>query len=119
MVGYRWTQLDRDEKRHIKDLKKLKKKINSKTILVTHEPPYGIMDSGSYSIINEDPESNTYGPIGSKHLLALTNKKKPRFLIFGHVHSQFGISDNCINAAYPYRKSFVSIEIEKMDIKII
>ena len=119
IVGYRWTKLDRDEKDHIRDLKYIKRLTNSKTILVTHEPPFGIMDLGSYSIFEKNPESNNNGPIGSKYILKLTKQKKPKVHIFGHVHSQFGILGNSINAAYPHRTSFISLDVDNMDIDII
>ena len=50
-------------------------------ILMTHTPPYGIHDVGNYS-----PE-----PQGCKYLLQeVTQRIKPKFHVFGHIHSGYG-----------------------------
>jgi Icc-related predicted phosphoesterase len=46
-------------------------------ILVTHEPPYGVLDCWSSNL-------------GSKRLLEVVQKLKPSVHIFGHVHSAHG-----------------------------
>ena len=57
-------------------------------ILVTHNPPYGILDEN----------------IGSVNVLNIIMKAKPRYHLFGHIHSTAGLSQKfgsmeCINVA--------------------
>jgi Icc-related predicted phosphoesterase len=56
-------------------------------ILITHSPPYGILDS-SPDIRNEG------GRRGSKALLDMVNRIRPRYHIFGHEHTAYGIMQN-------------------------
>ena len=49
-------------------------------ILVTHGPPFGILDVSSYGNIN----------VGCEVLLEAVKVKKPKIHIFGHIHSGFG-----------------------------
>lgn len=65
---------------------------NNTDILVTHMPPYGILDLTVHGT-NE----------GSYDLLKQVNSVKPRIHIFGHIHESYGIEQNTsttfINAA--------------------
>ncbi len=49
-------------------------------ILVTHGPPFGILDVSSYGNMNA----------GCELLLEAVKVKKPKIHIFGHIHSGFG-----------------------------
>jgi Icc-related predicted phosphoesterase len=49
-------------------------------ILITHGPPYGILDDAMYS-----------GPVGCKDLLNAVHRVKPMYHIFGHVHEGYGV----------------------------
>ncbi len=55
-------------------------------ILVTHSPPYGILDTVSRW---PDPIPEN---CGSKHLLSHVNRIKPRLHVFGHIHEGCGQS---------------------------
>lgn len=48
-------------------------------VLVLHSPPYGHCDGG-------DPETH----FGSKALLAAVEEKRPRLVMFGHIHEAWG-----------------------------
>lgn len=50
-------------------------------ILVTHGPPYGILDS-----TDEYP-----GPAGDRELREAVRRIKPRLHIFGHIHAGYGV----------------------------
>lgn len=50
-------------------------------ILVTHGPPYGILDSTSDSGVHS----------GCRELLDVVVRLKPRLHVFGHVHGAYGI----------------------------
>lgn len=61
---------------------------DSTDILITHQPPYGILDK-SYE--------SGYGDVwfGSESLLSRISETSPRLCIFGHVHPMYGtISQN-------------------------
>jgi len=51
------------------------------TVLVTHEPPWGVLDRGSTGLSG-----------GSKALLGAIQEKQPRVLICGHMHDSRGIA---------------------------
>ena len=60
-------------------------------ILITHGPPYGILDRTSFYHEGEDPH------VGCKELLdAVTEKLKLRLHLFGHVHPGHGVYSNNI-----------------------
>ena len=44
-------------------------------ILVTHSPPYGVLDKSSKEV-----------SVGSKSLMARVQQTKPKLHIFGHIH---------------------------------
>jgi Icc-related predicted phosphoesterase len=50
-------------------------------LLITHGPPYGILDNGKSG-----------KNVGSKHLLEVVKKIKPRYHIFGHIHESTGMN---------------------------
>jgi len=49
------------------------------SVLVLHSPPYGHCDGG-------DPDTH----FGSKALLAAVEEKRPRLVVFGHIHEAWG-----------------------------
>lgn len=51
-------------------------------ILITHSPPYGILD--------EAMGSHNYQSVGSKTLLGKVAQIKPKLHIFGHIHEAYG-----------------------------
>lgn len=86
-------------------LKTIYDKIDSVDVLITHGPPYSILDEvrGKYT--------------GSRYLLDLVNRVKPKVHAFGHIHNQYGIKKindttfiNCSTAGLLKKEAFV-IEI--------
>jgi len=78
------------------DLDRLFREVEGyKVILVTHDPPYGILDRvvqeyrqyavGTYG------ERAKYGHIGSIGLRKIVNKYKPILHVFGHIHECKGV----------------------------
>lgn len=53
-------------------------------VLITHQPPYGILDGGDY-------KGQPYH-YGNKILLNRVKQVKPRFHLFGHDHNVFGVT---------------------------
>lgn len=56
-------------------------------MLITHCPPYGILDSPPPSVWNN---RSTEEHVGCRALLAAVVRVKPRFHIFGHIHREYG-----------------------------
>lgn len=63
-------------------------KMNKKKILITHQPPFGILDSSKY-FFNKNEESNkdSIAHIGSKEILNIIDEYNPNIHIFGDSHS--------------------------------
>jgi Icc-related predicted phosphoesterase len=53
---------------------------NDLDILVTHSPPYGILDINAFG-----------DPVGCEELRAAINLRPPRLHVFGHVHGSYGL----------------------------
>ena len=51
-------------------------------ILITHSPPFGILDQAMHT--------HNYQSVGSKSLLARVHKIRPRVHCFGHIHEAYG-----------------------------
>ena len=66
-----------------------------KTILVTHEPPYGILDQVAPEVLlwatKSFGDSAKEGHIGSQALRRLVDKYEPLMHLFGHVHEGKGV----------------------------
>jgi len=113
-VGYQYTSpfvgglFEKPELDQRQDFLELEKLIDSKTILVTHGPPYGILD--------HVPGNAGYG---SKNLRDLINRKTPGYHLFGHIHQCFGSDGKYINGAFPKEMKFVSIDTDRDEIKYI
>ena len=56
---------------------------NDTNIVVTHGPPYGVLDQA--------PGSEYHA--GCRQLLAAMQRVKPRLHVFGHAHGCFGMMD--------------------------
>ncbi len=110
LVGYRWIQLERGESDRARDARALQGLIDSSTILVTHEPPYGILDEAAEENLFEDSIPTANVLYGSRLLLDLVRETVPRLHVFGRVHSQFGVQGRFINAAYPRRRAFLGVD---------
>jgi Icc-related predicted phosphoesterase len=61
-------------------------------ILITHNPPYGILDQVSrHTNVNDGPKIEH---VGSKSLREIIFKIKPKLAVFGHIHEWGGKSIN-------------------------
>jgi Icc-related predicted phosphoesterase len=82
--------------------------LDSRTVLVTHSPAHGILDSGA-------------GPhkIGSRALRALLDKRPVRAHIHGHSHSGFGRDGNHFNVASAYSKRAMLIDLESLEHEVL
>lgn len=64
--------------------------IPSCDILITHAPPYGILDMTTPS---PDDEAGLH--VGDIYLLKAVAKRKPAYHIFGHIHAGYGTYTAC------------------------
>ena len=113
-VGYQYTNpfiggiFEKTEDEQIVDLQNLKRICEEDYILITHGPAYGILDKVS-----------TGENVGSKALLDFIKHTRPQFHIFGHIHEDYGIFNNSLNASYPISKKMYLLNFEEGKIKEI
>jgi Icc-related predicted phosphoesterase len=112
LVGYRWTRIDRRREDHLEDLAALKHMVGKRTILVSHEPPYGTLDK----IADPDGTCRHLGSIGLSHLVG---ERNPAWHIFGHVHSRFGLHERSVNVAYASCRRFASLDFTNGAYRIV
>jgi Icc-related predicted phosphoesterase len=106
-VGYRWTAMDRKVEDAEADMAELSLLIDSGTILVSHSPPYGILDG-------KRRWGRRYG------LLALRDlRPKPWLHLAGHVHSLAGRRGRCVNGSWPQIRRFFEIEVERRRVRTV
>jgi len=95
-----------EEEKAYKDLEMLFKKVNpSKTILLTHAPPYQILDQVDKNYrkyaIGTYGKKAIEGHIGSIAFRKIVEKYQPLIHIFGHIHESKGVkklnNTTCIN----------------------
>ncbi len=99
-VGYRFTEMERSEAGQERDLEKMACLLDGGTILVTHSPPYGILD-----------RSHGGRHIGSRAVRRLAGSTNMRLHLFGHVHEDSGRLGKYGNGAFPRLGAFVRIEL--------
>ena len=103
--GYQYSNpfaggdFEKTEEEQALDLIKLKELVDSDTVLVTHNPCYGILD---------EPDTGRHE--GGRGLGELCSSLRPKYHIFGHIHESAGVQDNHFNIAWPKAKSIVKIE---------
>ncbi len=99
-VGYRYTELERSEAEQERDIEQMVGLLEGDTILVTHSPPYGILD-----------RSHGGRHLGSRAVRRLAGSENVRAHLFGHVHEDFGRLGKYYNGAFPRLGAFVRIEL--------
>ncbi len=107
-VGYSPTNLRSPESEQRSFLANLIPLVDKNTILVSHSPPYGILDT---NMSNEN--------IGSRALRDFIKQTNPMINLFGHVHERFGRTGNFINGSWFLSKKFVSINTTTSRIRYI
>jgi Icc-related predicted phosphoesterase len=104
-VGYQYSnpfsggEFEKTEEQQNKDLVKLSELVDYNTVLVTHNPCYGILD---------EPEKGRHE--GGHGLFDLCSSKNPKYHLCGHIHESAGTAGNHFNVAYPKNKYIVKIE---------
>lgn len=104
-VGYQYSNpfvggdFEKTEEEQSEDFKTLKGLVDSNTVLVTHNPCYGILD---------EPDTGRHE--GGRGLGELCSSLRPKYHICGHIHESAGVQDNHFNVAWPKAKNIVKIE---------
>jgi Icc-related predicted phosphoesterase len=112
-VGYQWTNFHRSELMQEADLQSLVPLMDENTVLVTHAPPYRVLDTITVHIFGYGP---TKQPLGSQAIRYFVEKTHPKLHLFGHIHEGFGRRGNSFNGSYRFPKRFVGITIEGNEI---
>jgi Icc-related predicted phosphoesterase len=114
LVGYHYTSpfvggtFEKPLALQEQDFRSLEKIVDSNTILVTHGPPLGTLDTvfdGTH--------------VGSQALLDFIQRTRPKLHLFGHVHRTFGRSGNSFNGAYPSTRQFMAIDVDTLEMELI
>jgi Icc-related predicted phosphoesterase len=114
LVGYQYTNpfvggtFEKALPIQEQDFRSLEKFVDSNTILVTHGPPLGTLDTvfdGSH--------------VGSKALRDFIERTRPKLHLFGHIHRTFGRSGNSFNGAYPSGRKFMAIDVGTLEMELI
>jgi Icc-related predicted phosphoesterase len=103
-VGYQYTEFDKTPRQHGKTIELIESLIDENTILVSHIPPYGVLDS---TVV---PTLKSYHK-GSKEIRDLVKRKKPRLHLFGHVHTLRESDGKSINGSFQGKNKFLSISL--------
>ena len=110
-VGYRWANGQRKGEEFEADIAALHPLVDSSTILVSHAPPFGILDSTR----NLDPRTRRASQIGLRQL----NGLKPRFHLFGHVHEAAGRKGGYVNGCWIELRKFFDIDIARRRVRMV
>jgi Icc-related predicted phosphoesterase len=107
IVGYQYTNpfvggtFEKPEAEQELDLRNMEKLIDTNTILISHGPAWGRLDT------LKDGRH-----VGSKVLGAMLKRKPVKFHLFGHIHGAFGQQGNAVNVAYPFAQKFIGVDVD-------
>jgi Icc-related predicted phosphoesterase len=89
------------------DLVQLERCLDERTVLVTHSPAAGVLDS------------TQLGPAGSTSLRDLLLRHKVRAHIHGHIHGSFGRLDQHFNVAAGRQRRAMIIDLSTMEHEVL
>ena len=114
LVGYQYSLpfmggiYEKSEEAIHDDLSQLAEVIDAQTVLVTHNPAYGVQDIGVLDV-----------HAGSQAILDVVTDKNVRAHIHGHIHENFGRLGRHFNVAAAGRHRAMMIDLETMDSTIL
>lgn len=106
-IGYQYTNpftggpFEKSEAQQERDLAELAGLIGGGYILISHGPPFGVLDrvrGGRHA--------------GSRALARFTQSRKPLYHVFGHIHESCGVEGGALNVSYPNSRAFWLIDDE-------
>lgn len=106
-VGYRWTSMERRPDEIGADMVELAQLVDRRSILVSHSPPWGILDG----------ERSWKAHHGLRELRAM--RPKPWLNLVGHVHGLAGRSGRCVNGSWPMVRKFFEIEVDRRRVRMV
>ena len=112
-VGYQYTLpfmggvFEKPEQEIGEDLLQLERLVDDRTVLVTHGPARGILDS------------TRLGPAGSTSLRDLVLRHRIRAHIHGHIHGSFGRIDHRFNVAAGRQGRAMIIDLATMEHEVL
>jgi Icc-related predicted phosphoesterase len=89
------------------DLDQLARLVDSETVLVTHNPAYGVLDIGITDV-----------HAGSQAILELVRGRNVRAHLHGHIHEQFGREGRHFNVASSGRQRAMIIDLDTMTVTV-
>lgn len=114
LVGYQYSLpfmggiYEKPEEAIRQDLARLAGLVDADTVLVTHSPAFGVLDTGILDL-----------HAGSAAILALVQEKSVRCHVHGHIHSQFGRSGVHFNVASGGRHRAMMIDLASLESHIL
>ena len=109
LVGYQYSLpfmggvFEKPEEEIRADLVRLARWVDAETVLVTHNPAYGVLDVGVLDL-----------HAGSQAILELVQERRVRAHIHGHIHQQFGRVDRHFNVASGGQCRAMLIDLEDL-----
>ena len=113
-VGYQSTTpfvggtFEKSDEAQRSDFVTLGAMIDEGTVLVTHGPALGTLDTGY------DGQH-----VGSDALRRLIEERRPRLHLFGHIHRAFGIDGSSVNGSYPPSRQFIAVDVDRAKARIL
>lgn len=110
LVGYQYSLpfvggvYEKPEEAIREDLVQLRASVDTKTVLVTHSPAYGVLDTGILDI-----------HAGSRSILDLVRDRAVHAHIHGHIHGCFGRSGRHFNVAAGGQCRAMLIDLETLE----
>jgi len=105
-VGYRWTRMDRYPHELEADVPTLAAMVDESTVLLTHSPPWGVLDGHEGARFR----------FGLKTLHRLPS---PRLHLFGHVHECAGVEGSAVNGSWPAFRKFFAVRPHSGQIAVV
>ena len=112
-VGYQYTLpfmggvFEKGEHEIAADLRGLERLLDERTVLVTHSPAAGVLDS------------TELGPADSTSLRDLLLRRKVRAHIHGHIHGSFGRLDHHFNVAAGRQRRAMVVDLSTMEYEVL
>ena len=113
-VGYQYSLpwmggvFEKTEEEIAKDLFHLEKLVDHETVLVTHNPAFGILDLGVLD-----------NHAGSSSILAVVKRRSVRAHIHGHIHSCFGREGRHFNVASGGKFRGMVLDLNTMEHEVV
>lgn len=107
-IGFKYTSLDINENLESRYIKRVERRITQNTILVTHAPPYGVLDVNYRN-----------NHLGSKAIARLNANSNVVLHLFGHIHDSFGFKGKSANGSFVKGRKFIAIDTKDFSFRFV